>query len=132
MRIHFHAIANPARRPSRETMFCLSVSSHVSDDDASASAVLNGDHFFLVTHPQMVPLSETPLLLLQSSTPIISREVCSLLSQYFDQQTIADENDSAYRLDEVEIQSAEKLLRVVHDVIDKVTNCPKQDQPVRC
>jgi hypothetical protein len=100
---------------------------HCSDDNVSASAVLNGNHFFLVTHPQMVPLSKTPLLLLQSSTPIISREGSSLLSRYFDQQTIVDKNDSAYRLDEVKIQSAEKLLCVVHDVINKVTNCPKHD-----
>ena len=75
----------------------------------------------------MVPLSETPLLLLQSSTPIISREGCLLLSRYFDQQSNADENDSAYQLDKVEIHSAETLLRAVHDVIDKFTNCPKHD-----
>ena len=97
-----------------------------SDDDASASAVLNDDDYFL-THPQMVPLSETPLLLLQSSTPIISREGCLLLSRYFDQQSNADENDRAYQLDKVDIHRAETLLRVVHDVIDKLTNCLKHD-----
>jgi len=97
-----------------------------SDDDASASAELNDDDYFL-THPQMVPLSETPLLLLQSSTPIISREGCLLLSRYFDQQSNADENDRAYQLDKVDIHRAETLLRVVHDVIDKLTNCLKHD-----
>ena len=98
-----------------------------SDDDASASAVLNDDDYLLRTHPQMVPLSETPLLLMKSSTPIISREGCLLLSRYFDQRSNADENNSAYQLDKVEIHRAETLLRVVHDVIDKVTNCPKHD-----
>jgi hypothetical protein len=70
-------------------------------------------------HPQMV-------LLLQSSTPIISREGSLLLSRYFDQHSNMDVNDSAYQLDKVDIHRAETLLRVVHDVIDKVTNCPKR------
>ena len=37
---------------------------HCSDDNSSASAKLNDDDYFLWTHLQMVPLSETPLLLI--------------------------------------------------------------------
>jgi hypothetical protein len=95
------------------------------DDDARASAVLTNEVEYLpAMDHQMMPMSETPLLLLQSSTPIISREECLLLGRYFDQLTdVRDTN----RLDEVEIQIAETLLCEVHDVIDKVTNCPRHD-----
>lgn len=78
----------------------------------------------------MVPISCPPLLLLQSSSPIMNREACSLLTHYFD--CITNMNDSGP--DETQRtavsslqQMAEKILNDVHDVIDEVTNCPRHD-----
>jgi hypothetical protein len=62
----------------------------------------------------MVPLSCPPLLLLKSSSPLISKDGCDLLSRYFEQRTT----------NEQESQKAEMLLQEVHSVINTVTNCP--------
>ena len=75
----------------------------------------------------MVPLSQPPLLLLQSSGPIISREGCKLLSQYFEHLKSGDIS----RMDGGQVHAAQKLLCGVHDVIDQVTNCPMHDGEVQ-
>jgi len=75
--------------------------------------------------PLMVPLSALPLLLLQSATPIISREDCALLSRYFEHLTGKCSNASS--LGKSERTTAESLLQNVHNVIDTVTNCPRHD-----
>jgi hypothetical protein len=71
----------------------------------------------------MTPLSCPPLLLLQSSAPIISNEQCATLIEYFDH--INAEGDTT--LDATQTDNAKSILGDVHDIIDKVTNCPKHD-----
>lgn len=88
------------------------------DFDTDAVAVLSDDERYSAVLPsRMVPLTQQPLLLLQSSTPIISREGCSLLSRYFD--GLARKND--------EMMMAQSLLSEIHDVIDTLTNSPRHD-----
>lgn len=70
--------------------------------------------------PQMIPLSNPPLLLLQSSTPIISREECNILSRYFENE--AASKDSTYAFSEDQERAKAILHRVTH-TIDLVTNC---------
>ena len=77
----------------------------------------------------MIPLSKPPLLLLQSSTPIISIECCSLISRYFEQQM--GNSVDAFQLDNSEIQAAETILQDVRDIIDTVTNCPRHDGEIQ-
>lgn len=74
---------------------------------------------------QMTPLSCPPLLLLQSSAPIISNEQCATLIEYFDHIT-ATVGDTT-PLDSIKIEKAKSLLGDVHDIIDKVTNCPRHN-----
>lgn len=77
---------------------------------------------------QMVPLSCPPLLLLQSSARVISKEECDSLIEYFDYITSPTDDD--YRLDTLDatqIEYAKSLLDDVHNIIDTVTNCPKHD-----
>ena len=74
---------------------------------------------------QMTPLSCPPLLLLQSSAPIISNEQCATLIEYFDHIT-ATVGDTT-PLDSIQIEKAKSLLGDVHDMIDKVTNCPRHN-----
>lgn len=64
--------------------------------------------------PEMIPLTNPPLLLLQSASPIISKEECNLLSRYFETQSTTA----------AEIHAAETLLHQVRSTVDKVTNCP--------
>jgi hypothetical protein len=76
--------------------------------------------------PDMIPVSNPPLLLLQSSSPIISREECMMLSQYFEERetkldplvALSDEHNEAQAI---------SILHRVREVIDKVTNCPSHD-----
>jgi hypothetical protein len=77
----------------------------------------------------MIPLSKPPLLLLQSSTPIISIECCSLISRYFEHQMGNSVNAS--QMDKSEIQVAETIVKDVHDIIDTVTNCPRHDGEIQ-
>lgn len=95
----------------------------------TATTVLDHvEHYHVMAPPKMVPLSQPPLLLLQSSTPIISREGCSLLSEYFDHlKNNYNGGGDAYQFDKTKMSMAEKLLCSIHDVIDKVTNCPRHD-----
>ena len=72
----------------------------------------------------MIPLSNPPLLLLQSTSPIISKEDCDLLSAYFEQQDTTPESTHYPILDQYQMIHAEALLDHVRNVIDKVTNCP--------
>ncbi len=76
---------------------------------------------------QMTPLSCPPLLLLQSSAPILSNEQCATLIEYFDH--IAATGGAAHNHDETHTKMvyAKSLLDDVHDIIDKVTNCPRHD-----
>ena len=74
---------------------------------------------------QMTPLSCPPLLLLQSSTPIISNKQCETLIEYFDHITAT--GDTSPTLDAIQIENAKSLLGDVHDIIDKVTNCPRHN-----
>ena len=88
------------------------------------------------TPKTMTPLSCPPLLLLQSSSPVISRECCSLLSRYFEQLERDSPNDSigneecsviSEKMDDYEINMAKKMLCEIQDVIDEVTNCQRHD-----
>ena len=92
----------------------------------SETAVLNCDTYQVNEPAAMKPLSCPPLLLLQSSTPLISKDACSLLCNYFD-----DMNDNDYKttknLDSNQRRIAEALLDDIHSVIDKVTNCRRHD-----
>ncbi|KAL3804347.1 hypothetical protein HJC23_011275 [Cyclotella cryptica] len=72
----------------------------------------------------MIPLSNPPLLLLQSSSPIISRQECNLLCQYFEQQEPNLNTSNHPVLDKNQIRQAEDILCNVRHVIDKLTNCP--------
>ena len=80
---------------------------------------------------QMVPLSCPPLLLLQSSAPVISKEECDSLIEYFDYLTSPTEHDYPHNnidnLDATQIEHAKSLLDDVHNIVDTVTNCPKHD-----
>ena len=68
--------------------------------------------------PKMIPLCQSPLLL-ESSSPIVSREECSILIQHFDEQ---HQTRTGHQT-----SSAEAILRKIHHVIAKVTNCPRHD-----
>ncbi|KAL7489783.1 hypothetical protein ACHAW6_015504 [Cyclotella cf. meneghiniana] len=74
--------------------------------------------------PTMMPLSNPPLLLLQSCSPIISRQECKLLSEYFEQQQADFNSCNDHILDNDQVKYAEYILRNVRQVIDKLTNCP--------
>lgn len=76
---------------------------------------------------QMNPLSCPPLLLLQSSAPIISNEQCATLIEYFDHITATETDAQTAYLDAAQVDTALSLLGDVHDIIDKVTNCPRHD-----
>ena len=76
---------------------------------------------------QMVPLSCPPLLLLQSSSPVISKEDCDSLIEYFDYITSSTDDDYIVNLDATQIEHAKSLLDDVHNIVDTVTNCPKHD-----
>ncbi|KAL7512305.1 hypothetical protein ACHAXN_009242 [Cyclotella atomus] len=67
---------------------------------------------------RMIPVSNPPLLLLQSSFPIVTKEECQLLTQYFE-RTDTDQMAKASQTE------AELILRRVQNIIDKVTNCPR-------
>ncbi|KAL7535836.1 hypothetical protein ACHAXR_007580 [Thalassiosira sp. AJA248-18] len=103
------------------------------EGEASASAataildVNTNSNYDATKPPRMVPLSQPPLLLLQSSHPIISSEGCSLISQYFDHLTSESDGAESDQLDKRQMQMAETLLDDIHDIIDKVTNCPRHD-----
>lgn len=71
---------------------------------------------------QMTPLSCPPLLLLQSSSPILSSEQCAALIEYFNHNTATEGAAHDY---------AKSLLGDVHDIIDKVTNCPRHDDETK-
>eukprot|EP00984_Skeletonema_dohrnii_P005508 scaffold1938_cov114-Skeletonema_dohrnii-CCMP3373.AAC.8 len=71
----------------------------------------------------MTPLSCPPLLLLQSSAPIISNEQCATLIEYFDHINTGGDTT----LDATQTDNAKSILGDVHDIIDKVTNCPRHD-----
>lgn len=64
---------------------------------------------------QMIPVSNPPLLLLQSSFPIITKEECQLLAQYFEANIDKKTNAPT---------EAEPILHRVQSIINKVTNCP--------
>ncbi|KAL9190674.1 hypothetical protein ACHAXT_000380 [Thalassiosira profunda] len=87
-----------------------------------ASSLLQRPH--AATPRTMVPLSCPPLLLLQSSEPIITAEGCELLCRYFDRRCKTNE---ACKLSDHEMCAAEDLLHNVHDVVDAVTNCRRHD-----
>ena len=76
---------------------------------------------------QMVPLSCPPLLLLQSSAPVISKEECDSLIEYFDYITSPTGDYNIDKLDATQIEYAKSLLDDVHNIVDTVTNCPKHD-----
>jgi len=103
------------------------------EGESPATSILDdGDNekdYRVVAPPTMVPLSRPPLLLLQSSAPVLSKDACSLLSRYFEHLETID-STGAHQLDEGQTRTAEGLLRDVHDVIDKVTNCPRHDGEV--
>ena len=91
--------------------------------DRTASSGFTGNKVI-----EMEPLSCPPLLLMQSSDPIISNEQCETLIKYFDHITAAVLGDATHNnLDAMQINSAQSLLEDVHDLIDKVTNCPRHD-----
>ena len=71
------------------------------------------------TIPHMIPLSNPPLLLLQSSAPIISKEECNLLSCYFEDKVISESADASLE----DRERAEAILHRLADTIDRVTNC---------
>ncbi|EJK76312.1 hypothetical protein THAOC_01930, partial [Thalassiosira oceanica] len=102
---------------------------HVANDldvveIAALESVEPGENYNAEVPATMVPLSQPPLLLLESSKPIISREGCTLLSQYFEH---LKNGDVARRMDGGQVYAAQKLLHGVHDVVDQVTNCPMHD-----
>jgi len=68
--------------------------------------------------PKMIPLCQSPLLL-ESSSPIVSREECSILIQHFDEQ---HQTRTGHQT-----SSAEAILQNIHNTIAKVTNCPRHD-----
>jgi len=107
----------------------LGSSVDVSEATTATTVLDHDEHYHVRAPPNMVPLSQPPLLLLQSSTPIISKEGCSLLSQYFDHLTNNNGGSGdAYQFDKTKMHMAQKLLCSIHDVIDKVTNCPRHDK----
>lgn len=67
--------------------------------------------------PEMIPVTDPPLLLLQSDFPIISKDECDLLSRYFESQYPTD-------IISTEKREAELILQRVREIIDTVTNCP--------
>lgn len=73
----------------------------------------------------MQPLSRPPLLLLKSSSPIITKEGCELLIRHFRRnQSNISYGECDQQIDHT-CQSAQKLLKRIHDIVDEVTGCPR-------
>ena len=90
---------------------------------AAAAATLERDEAKI----QMIPLSSPPLLLLQSSAPVLSKEDCETLIEYFDHITYGDGGDASCDLDTTLNEYASSLLGKLQNIIDTVTNCPGHD-----
>lgn len=97
----------------------------LSQGTSPGSTVIDSDRAI-----QMTPLSCPPLLLLQSSAPIISNEQCATLIEYFDHISASGDGTSL-ALDATQIYNALSLLGDVHDIIDRVTNCPRHDGEIQ-
>ena len=89
-----------------------------SETSCTHTAILIDD-----TLPQMIPLSNSPLLLLQSTFPIISRQECDLLSQYFRGGNESEQNKGK--------EKAEANLHRVQEKIDRLTNCPSHSHEMQ-
>ena len=111
------------RRRQQQQLFAAVESAFLERTSSAGSTVVDDEA--IQTPIQMTPLSCPPLLLLQSSAPIISNEQCATLIEYFDHITAT--GDTTPNLDAVKIEKAKSLLGDVHDIIDKVTNCPRHN-----
>lgn len=89
----------------------LTTVSQINNNHPTLDTTLDTDEFVQCAVPKMIPLCQSPLLL-ESSAPIISKEECSILIQHFEQD---------------QSSSAEAILQKIHNVIAKVTNCPRHD-----
>ena len=125
-----------SRRRNAKSLLQLNVGNSLYETEAKnahTATLTNGNNCYASVPPTMVPLSQTPLLLLQSSAPIVSRQGCALLCQYFDSMK-ANNNDAvdATTYDgRILEHNAQSLLSDIHNIIDKVTNCPRHDNEMQ-
>ena len=87
---------------------------NLSSPSTTCTEVKNTLHQNKIESPQMIPLANPPLLLLQSASQIINPHECNLLSRFFEQVTDSEES-----------KAAEAILHRVKEIIDEVTNCPR-------